>query len=307
MVYLENLVVSNNNNVSTEQQETKEESYEGGGEKIRNQKFNRLSKLFFKFKALFNGYSTKARRVIYIVELLVVFCLCVLIFPFLLRWIAECFSGNSYVASDFTADTSGLDFLPDFLGGLIGILVGFFLDDFFIDQIKYLSKYVSLRNQIITEFYGILELPLESNPDQKSKEQFFVIIENIKENIKNSKLDDTKNFVTISNQLKFNELDYYYKNHPIISLFALSDIVDSVENSVVFNSLPLLFIPINRKRPVGEYLLRVKANVIRFNNEQQKCTRETLLFRIYVYIVKTLYFIDKRNFNYKLKNRNFEI
>ena len=103
-------------------------------------------------------YSVWGHRIFLAICLLVVFIICIFVFPWILKLIYSFFSKIPGFFVGNSCEINELSLLPDFLGGLCGILVGVFLDATIVSRWIHLKKYTSLLGILNQEFDEIKKL-----------------------------------------------------------------------------------------------------------------------------------------------------
>ena len=267
-------------------------------EKQTKQSIRKDSKNFY--------YSACFRQVLYIIQIIIITAICLTIIPYILLGFFHLAACDPWFTDTVDNNINGLSLLPDFLGGIMGVIIGFMIDGFFIDKIKYLSKYRALSIELNAELWNILCDP------NYGKENFYEFLFNIFNNFSKKWITATElNHYLEENANVLNSLIEYYTDKKI-KVYILDDIVTSIDNDVLFIKLPTYRVIIDKKFvcknafiekldghnvlpkiTISNLLHRISKLINEFNNICKAKEREKNLILIYAYIIRVLLFTDK--------------
>lgn len=259
-------------------------------------------------------YNAFFRQFLYVVQIVIITIICLIIIPYILLPFFHLAACDSWF-TDNVSNTNGLSLLPDFLGGIMGVIIGFMIDGFFIDKIKYLSKYRALSIELNAELGNILCDPEYGGAiNDSNREDFYEFLFKICENfsIEWITLEKLNTFSSsLDNNSILNSLINYYTGKKI-KIYILDDIVSSIDNDVLFIKLPTYRVLTNkkfvcknafikkqdtenvlRKITISNLLHRISKLINDFNNICDAEERKKNLILIYAYIISVLLFSDK--------------
>ncbi len=200
----------------------------------------------------FKYYSVNIHKLYIFFKIIVVFLVCVIVIPWALNLFYQVFQNWGWKVNE--KGYGDLQLLPDFLGGLFGVLVGFMLEGTLIKQWQLLNRYqgmiFSLKNEldeILSELKGC-----ETIFNSGEKEY----IEKLKGFYKNDLDIDYKDNADYGNYFEkftnilskssmtikeFNDIwkdPIFNDDVPLIGCTVLGCVMSSIENRMVFYTLP---------------------------------------------------------------------
>ncbi|MCH5165040.1 MAG: hypothetical protein J1G01_01395 [Clostridiales bacterium] len=253
-------------------------------------------------------YNTKSHIFIIIVEMILVFLLCVAVIPYMIKGIYSLFESGYMpwfdkipVSSTGSSANDGTTKMPDFLGGMIGVILGFVFDLLFIVRIRRIVRYKLLMTSLTGEFdrlWNDIDEKIRAEDRNEFKKQIFEFA-----------CTNNDTYTVLNEKVTLHVYPLRESLSDTIMKWAIGDIVSSVENESLFSNLPrsLLLFDLCKKYSVADCIHTINGAMTRFNSAHNAEQREQQLKTILGYIERFRICTNKKNYKeYKKYIKNLK-